>query len=107
MKKWIITGLLLTALAIGVGAAKTPRNFIVILADDLGYGDMGCFRELYQGGDDRTLAHEFTPNLDKLAQEGVRFTQAYTCSWCAPSRQNLLSGRWCNRADNISRNHKF
>ncbi len=102
MRKWIIAGLLIKAMAITVGAEKAPRNFIVILADDLGYGDMGCFRELYQGGDDRTLAHEFTPNLDKLAWEGVRFMQAYTCSWCAPSRQNLLSGRWCNRADNIT-----
>jgi len=102
MRKWITTGLLLTALAISVRAQKTPKNFIVIFADDFGYGDIGCFRELYQGGNDRTLSHEFTPTLDKLGHEGVRFTQAYTCCWCAPSRQNLLSGRWCNRADNIT-----
>mgnify|MGYP006107637081 CR=1 FL=1 len=82
--------------------ARTPKNIIVIFADDFGYGDMGCFRELYQGGDDRTLSHQFTPNLDKLGSEGIRFTQAYTTSWCAPARQNLLSGRWCNRADNLA-----
>lgn len=85
------------------GAARAPRNFVVIFADDFGYGDMGCYRELFKAGDDRTLAHEYTPNIDKLGRSGVRFMQAYTCSWCAPSRQNLLSGRWCNRADNILR----
>jgi len=85
------------------GASAKPKNFIVIFADDFGYGDIGCYRELFKGGDDRTLAHTFTPNLDRLGRDGVRFMQAYTCSWCAPSRQNLLSGRWCNRADNVRR----
>jgi arylsulfatase A-like enzyme len=56
-----------------------------------------------QAVNDRSLAAEFTPNLDRLGRESVRFMQAYTCSWCAPSRQNLLSGRWCNRADNVQR----
>ena len=80
-----------------------PKNFIVIFADDFGYGDLGCYRELFQGGDDRSLAHKFTPNLDRLGQQGVRFMQAYSASWCAPARQNLLSGRWCNRADTVQR----
>lgn len=44
---------------------KAPKNFIVIFADDFGYGDMGCCRELFQGGDDLTLSHKFTPNLDR------------------------------------------
>ncbi|MDD7985256.1 sulfatase-like hydrolase/transferase [Lentisphaera marina] len=78
---------------------KAPKNFIVIFADDFGYGDLGCYRELFQGKDDLTISHKFTPNLDKLGRNGVRFMQTYTPSWCAPARTNLLSGRWCNRAD--------
>lgn len=80
-----------------------PKNVVVIFADDFGYGDMGCYRELFKGGDDRTISHNYTPTIDKLGRQGVRFMQAYTASWCAPSRQSLLSGRWCNRADNINR----
>ncbi len=83
--------------------ASKPKNVVVIFADDLGYGDIGCYRELFKGGDDRTISHNYTPTIDKLGRDGVRFMQAYTAAWCAPSRQNLLSGRWCNRADNISR----
>ena len=106
MSKWIMGSLFSLAVMVTAGASeaeesKAPKNFIVIFADDFGYGDIGCYRELFQGGDDRTLAHEYTPNLDRLGRDGVRFMQAYTCSWCAPSRQNLLSGRWCNRADNV------
>jgi len=82
---------------------KAPKNFVVIFADDFGFGDIGCYRELFQGGDDRTLSHQYTPNLDQLGRDGVRFLQAYTASWCAPARQNLLAGRWCMRADNIAK----
>jgi len=85
------------------GEAPAPKNFVVIFADDFGYGDLGCYRDLFQGGDDLSLAHEYTPNLDRLGRNGVRFMQAYTCAWCAPARQNLLSGRWCNRADVVDR----
>ncbi len=66
-------------------AAETaPRpNIIYILADDLGYGDLGCYGQ-------KTLA---TPNLDRLAAEGMRFTQHYAGSTvCAPSRCVLLTG---------------
>jgi arylsulfatase B len=91
----------LSIASVHADVVSPPKNFIVIFADDFGYGDLGCYRELYQGGDDRSLAHEYTPNLDRLGQQGVRFMQAYTASWCAPARQNLLSGRWCNRADNV------
>jgi len=108
MMKWIMGSLFSLAVMVTAGASeaeesKPPKNFIVIFADDFGYGDMGCYRELFQGGDDFSLAPQFTPSLDRLGRDGVRFMQAYTCSWCAPSRQNLLSGRWCNRADNIRR----
>jgi len=91
--------LLLGSLTGNAKELKTPKNFVVIYADDFGYGDLGCFRELFQGGDDLSISHKFTPNLDKLGRDGVRFMQTYTPSWCAPSRTNLLSGRWCNRAD--------
>ncbi len=61
-----------------------PPNFIVILADDLGYGDLGCYGS-------ETIA---TPHLDRLAREGMRFTDFYVASpFCSPSRAALLTGR--------------
>ncbi|MFK8113672.1 MAG: sulfatase-like hydrolase/transferase [Rubripirellula sp.] len=64
-------------------AADKP-NFIVFLADDLGWGDLGCY------GHPKIQ----TPNLDKFASEGVRFTQAYAaCGVCSPSRSSVLTGR--------------
>ena len=58
-------------------------NVIFIMADDLGYGDLGCY------GQDKIL----TPNIDRLAKEGMRFTQAYAgSSVCAPSRSSLMTG---------------
>ena len=66
----------------GPGVSRRP-NIIFILADDLGYGDVGCF------GQKRIQ----TPRLDRLAAEGVRFTQAYAGSTvCAPSRCCLMTG---------------
>ena len=75
------------ALPRGIGAAeaKTTRkpNFIVIFADDQGYQDMGCF------GSPKIK----TPNLDRMAREGMRFTDFYSaCSVCSPSRAALLTG---------------
>jgi len=62
----------------------TPRpNVIFIMADDLGYGDLGCY------GQEKIR----TPNIDRLAAEGMRFTQAYAgSSVCAPSRSSLMTG---------------
>lgn len=62
-------------------AAKKRPNILLILADDLGYSDLGCF-----GGE---IA---TPNLDRLARGGVRFTQFYNSARCCPSRAALLTG---------------
>jgi arylsulfatase len=63
---------------------KRPPNVVFILCDDLGHGDVGC----YGSG----LA---TPNLDRMASEGIRFTQAYASSPnCSPSRAGLLTGRY-------------
>lgn len=63
-------------------------NIVLILADDLGWSDLGCY-----GADLHT-----TPNLDRLARQGIRFTQAYAMSVCSPTRAALLTGvhaaRW-------------
>jgi len=60
-----------------------PPNIVLIMADDLGYGHLGCYgQQIIQ-----------TPNIDRLAREGLRFTQAYAgCSLCAPSRSVLMTG---------------
>src|SRR5687767_9259785 len=61
-----------------------PPNIVVILADDLGYGELGAY------GQQRIR----TPRLDRMAAEGMRFTQFYAGSTvCAPSRATLLTGR--------------
>ncbi len=67
-------------------AASRP-NIIVILADDMGYSDIGSF-----GGEIST------PNLDKLANEGVRFTQFYNTARCCPTRASLLTGLYPHQA---------
>lgn len=76
---------------------STHLNFIVILADDMGYGDVGAYRKLYKGTDDKPTAYKHTPTMDRLADEGVLFSRAYATGWCAPSRQVLLSGMWVGR----------
>ena len=64
-------------------SAKKP-NIIFIMADDLGYGDLGCYGQ----------KQIQTPNIDRLADEGTRFTQCYTGSTvCAPSRSVLMTGQ--------------
>jgi arylsulfatase A-like enzyme len=67
----------------GPAPARRP-NVIFILADDLGYGDLGCFGQ----------KHIRTPHLDRLAAEGMRFTNAYAgATVCAPSRCTLMTGK--------------
>ncbi len=68
-------------------AAPRPPNVVFILADDLGAHDLGCY--------DADL-HE-TPNIDRLAREGVRFTQAYAMSVCSPTRAAILTGKHAAR----------
>lgn len=78
----------LLALSALVATAQQP-NFIVIFADDLGYGDLGVYGST-------TIR---TPNLDRMAAEGMRFTDFYaTAPFCSPSRASLLTGRYPVRA---------
>src|SRR5579859_554556 len=68
-------------------AADKP-NIVLILCDDLGWADLGCYGSKY---------HK-TPNLDRLAASGVRFTDAYAaCPVCSPTRASLLTGRYPQR----------
>jgi arylsulfatase A-like enzyme len=71
----------LSALVVPARAQAKRPNIVVILADDMGYADMGAF-----GSEIRT------PNLDALARDGVRFTNFYTHASCSPTRSMLLSG---------------
>ena len=86
--------LLLTAVASFVGAAWSSEeafgverpNIVLILADDLGYSDLGCY-----GGEIET------PNLDRLAASGLRFTQCYNTARCWPTRAALLTGYYAQQ----------
>ncbi len=62
-------------------------NIIFIVADDLGYSDLGCY-----GGEVKT------PNLDKMANEGIRLSNMHNASMCVLSRSSILSGKWWNVA---------
>jgi arylsulfatase A-like enzyme len=69
-----------------IDAAEQPPNIVIIFADDLGYGDVGCFYE---------KSPFKTPNLDRMAAEGARLTSFYVPTpYCAPSRATLLTGRY-------------
>jgi len=68
---------------------SSAPNILLILADDLGYGDVGCYNP---------ESKIPTPNLDRLARQGLRFTDAHSPSTvCTPSRYSLLTGRMCFR----------
>lgn len=79
----------------GSGARPQKPNVIIILVDDMGYSDPGCF-----GGEIRT------PNIDRLANGGLRFTNFYNSGRCWPTRSSLLSGYYANAIgmDPINRN---
>ena len=71
---------LLIALAFALQAKDAPRpNIVLIMADDMGFSDIGCY-----GGEIQT------PNLDNLASNGLRYTQFYNTARCCPTRASLI-----------------
>src|SRR3954467_14767309 len=72
---------------IASGAPAARPNIVIILADDMGYSDLGCY-----GGE----VH--TPNIDKLASEGLRFSQFYNGGRGCPTRASLLTGLYPHQA---------
>lgn len=87
-KIFILLGCVVLMLAAYSSAFGSPKpNIIIILADDMGYSDIGCY-----GGEIHT------PNLDGLAHNGLRFTQFYNTSRCCPTRASLLTGLYPHQA---------
>lgn len=73
---------MVAAVLASLAAAAAPTNFVVILCDDMGYGDLSCYgNNVYE-----------TPNIDRLAREGVRFTDFYSTPACSPTRASLMTG---------------
>jgi arylsulfatase A len=87
--RFYASALFLGMILMGKAAATSPPNIVFILADDLGYGDVACYNPQSQIP---------TPNLDQLAKEGMRFTDAHSpATVCSPTRYSLLTGRMCFR----------
>jgi arylsulfatase A len=91
----IISGMLLTlicsAVAVGEPGSKEHPNIILILSDDVGLGNIHCYGGPFN-----------TPNIDKLASEGTKFTYCYATPLCGPSRCQLLTGRYPFRTGHSS-----
>src|SRR5687767_10948233 len=84
----LLAAVVIVACAGQLRAADPPRpNIVVILTDDMGFSDIGCY-----GGEINT------PNLDKLAAGGLRFTQFYNTARCCPTRASLLTGLYPHQA---------
>ena len=84
---WLL-GLLLVVRGAPLGAAARPPNIVLIYADDIGYGDFGCYG----------ATAVKTPNVDRLAREGLRFTNGHaTSATCTPSRYSMLTGEYAFR----------
>src|SRR5689334_20303949 len=80
-------GILVVAWQVAQGQTSRP-NILLIVSDDLGYADLGAY-----GGTDTA-----TPNIDRLLQSGVRFTDAYVSGpYCSPTRAGLMTGRYPQR----------
>jgi len=88
MKQWIILAMAgMLATPAYLAAQQKKPNIILIMVDDMGYSDLGCYgSEIH------------TPNLDRLASEGLRLKEFYNNSICAPTRASLLSGQYQHKA---------
>ncbi len=80
-RTFVASSVLLAGGSASRAAEESRPNIVVILADDMGFSDIGCY-----GGEIET------PNLDRLAAHGIRFTQAYSAARCCPARASLLTG---------------
>jgi len=89
--KKIIAGIICASVLMGLSVSWAAKpNMILIMTDDLGYGDLSCYPALYDVQ---------TPNIDRLAESGVRMTQAYSGGpVCSPTRASLLTGKFPQRA---------
>lgn len=90
MYKAFLSFAIICLCASSCGGAKqsAPPNIVLIMADDLGIRDLGCYGSDYYR----------TPNLDQLAEQGMKFTRAYTASHvCSPTRASMLTGRYPHR----------
>ncbi|WP_050785941.1 sulfatase-like hydrolase/transferase [Pedosphaera parvula] len=97
-----LVSLLWMAVPVAHGASTKP-NIIFILADDLGYGDVGCF---YQNSRPSPQPRMYTPQLDAMAGQGMMFLQHYSASpVCAPARASLLLGQ--NQGNCVIRDNQF
>src|SRR5205814_1242538 len=80
-----LVGIFALAAVTSFGASNEWPNIVFILADDLGWRDLGCFGSTFYE----------TPNLDALASRGMRFTDAYAaCCVCSPTRASILTGKY-------------
>lgn len=84
--KWIVLGMALSFPMAGKSAEVSKPNIVVILVDDMGFSDIGCYGSEIE-----------TPNLDALAADGLRFTQFYNTSRCCPTRAALLTGLYSHQ----------
>src|SRR5207249_9138599 len=85
--RWCVSLILPLGFLVAKAADRKP-NILIIVADDLGYGELGC-----QGNPQIP-----TPNIDSLAQAGVRFTSGYVSGpYCSPTRAALMTGRYQQR----------
>ena len=81
MKRFALL-IFLLAFVLPHSSFSAQPNLILILADDLGWADLGCYGNTFNE----------TPNIDRIAREGMRFTQFYAGPVCSPTRCNLQSG---------------
>ena len=93
MKREVLNLLGILGVSVSTMAAERP-NIVVVMTDDMGYSDIGCF-----GGEIET------PVLDDLAKEGLRFTQFTNSAKCSTSRAALMSGLWPGQAGQKSLRH--
>ena len=86
-KRFLLLLALFAVVAPSLTFAADKPNVVILFADDMGYGDLQCYGS----------PHIRTPNLDQLADDGIRLTSFVTGSWCVPSRTQLITGRYMPR----------